>query len=153
MPDSAPWCGLPAAVLRTGSPSIEERTVTTLSAGPPTAPGPLDELLTVDCVTSDGAVRLVLSGEVDCATAPRLRRALDAAFASGPRAVTVDLLAVTFLDSAGLSALAIAHRTAATQDTRLRVLVGTRAVSRALQVTGLWDLLGVEQVEPGAGAA
>jgi anti-sigma B factor antagonist len=126
--------------------------VTTLSQGPPATPGPLDDLLTVETVILDDVVRLVLSGEVDCATAPMLRRALDTAFASGPRVVTVDLVAVTFLDSAGLSALAVAHRTAAAQDTRLRVLVGTRAVSRALQVTGLWDLLGVEQVEPRAGA-
>ena len=117
------------------------------------SPSPTDELLTVDSVTVDGTTRLVLAGEVDCSTAPLLRRTLDAAFADEPRGITVDLEAVTFLDSAGLSTLAIAHRTAAAQGVRLRVLVGTRAVARALQVTGLWDLLGVEQIEPGAGAA
>ena len=117
------------------------------------SPSTTDELLTVDTLRDDGALRLVLAGEVDCSTAPLLRRALDTAFAGQPREVTVDLEAVTFLDSAGLSTLAIAHRTAAGQGVRLRVLVGTRAVARALQVTGLWDLLGVEQVEPGVGAA
>src|SRR3712207_8380263 len=63
--------------------------------------------------------RLVLTGEVDCSTAPQLRRALDEAFAGQPREVVVDLEAVTFLDSGGLSTLAIAHRTAAGQGARL----------------------------------
>jgi anti-sigma B factor antagonist len=117
------------------------------------SPRPLTDLLTVDTVATDGSVRIVCAGEVDCSTAPDLRRALDDAFADGPRTVTVDLQDVTFLDSAGLSVLAVAHRTAAQSGARMRVLVGTRAVTRALQVTGLWDLLGVEQVEPGAGAA
>ncbi len=117
------------------------------------SPRPLTDLLTVDAASTDGAVRIVCAGEVDCSTAPELRRALDDAFADGPCAVTVDLEAVTFLDSAGLSVLAIAHRTARRSGARMRVLVGTRAVTRALQVTGLYDLLGVEQVQPGAGAA
>jgi anti-sigma B factor antagonist len=121
--------------------------VTTIS------PSSTDDLLTVEALVLDETTRLVLAGEVDCSTAPLLRRALDNAFADGRREVTVDLGAVTFLDSAGLSTLAIAHRTAAGQGARLRVLVGTRAVARALQVTGLWELLGVEQVGSGAGAA
>ena len=116
------------------------------------SPGPTDDLLSVETHAVDGAARLVLSGEVDCSTAPLLRRALDTAFADGSRSVTVDLEAVTFLDSAGLSTLAIAHRTAVGNGVRLRVLVGTRAVARALQVTGLWELLAVEQVERRAGA-
>ena len=117
------------------------------------SPGPTSELLTVDTVSTDSALRVVCAGEVDCSTAPALRRALDDAFAVGARAVTVDLEAVTFLDSAGLSVLAVAHRAADQSGTRLRVLVATRAVTRALQVTGLWELLGVEQVHAGAGAA
>ncbi|WP_336031286.1 STAS domain-containing protein [Geodermatophilus sp. FMUSA9-8] len=118
------------------------------------SPGPTSELLTVDAIPVDGAVRIVCAGEVDCSTAPALRRALDGAFADRPRGVTVDLEAVTFLDSAGLSALAVAHRTADQAGVPMRVLVATRAVTRALQVTGLWELLGCETVHPGtAGAA
>ncbi|MGY1609714.1 MULTISPECIES: STAS domain-containing protein [unclassified Geodermatophilus] len=117
------------------------------------SPRPAADLLTVDVIPADGAVRIVCTGEVDCSTAPELREAVDGALAGGPPVVTVDLEAVTFLDSAGLSVLAVAHRTADRAGTRLRVLVGTRAVARALQVTGLWELLGAEQVVPGAGAA
>jgi anti-sigma B factor antagonist len=47
---------------------------------------------------------LVVAGEVDMASAPRLRAALShLAAASGP--LTVDLTGVSFLDSAGIAAL------------------------------------------------
>jgi anti-sigma B factor antagonist len=38
------------------------------------------------------------------------------------------------------------------QDVRLHVLASSRAVVRPLQITGLWQLLHAEQVEPGAEA-
>jgi anti-sigma B factor antagonist len=62
---------------------------------------------------------------------------------------------VSFLDSAGLCVLAAAHNRCVSQDVRLRVLASSRAVVRPLQITGLWQLLHAEQVEPGdkAGSA
>jgi anti-anti-sigma factor len=54
-------------------------------------------------VSVDGAAVTVL-GEVDLATAPRLRSALAEA-AAGGTAVQVDLRAVRYLDSAGMAAL------------------------------------------------
>ncbi len=69
------------------------------------------------------------------------------------REITIDLDGVTFLDSAGLCVLASAHRRAVARGLRLRVLASGRAVIRPLQITGLWTLLGAEQVEPGAGSA
>jgi anti-anti-sigma factor len=48
--------------------------------------------------------QVVVAGEVDMASAPRLRAALSRAVAaSGP--LTVDLTAVSFLDSAGIAVL------------------------------------------------
>jgi anti-sigma B factor antagonist len=35
---------------------------------------------------------------------------------------------------------------------RFRVLASGRAVIRPMQITGLWELLGAEQVLPGAGS-
>jgi anti-sigma B factor antagonist len=68
------------------------------------------------------------------------------------RELTVDLTAVSFLDSAGLCVLAAAHRRAAAQQVGLRVLASSRAVVRPLQITGLWQLLNAEQVEAGTAA-
>jgi len=65
----------------------------------------------------------------------------------------VDLVGVTFLDSAGLCVLAAAHRTAAARGIGMQVLAASRAVIRPLQITGLWSLLGATQVEAKSGAA
>ncbi|MGY1620992.1 STAS domain-containing protein [Geodermatophilus sp. SYSU D00965] len=111
---------------------------------------PADELISVGVAATDTSVRLTVSGEVDSSSAPSLRTTVDEAFAAGAREITVDLDAVTFLDSAGLCVLAAAHRRAEEDGVRLRVLASNRAVTRPLQITGLWELLAVEQVEPGA---
>ena len=114
---------------------------------------PTTDLVSIDVTGSVATgVLLTVSGEVDSSTAPRLREVVDAAFADRVPALTVDLDGVTFLDSAGLCVLAGAHRRAAEGDVLLRVVASSRAVIRPLQITGLYDLLAVEHVEPGAGA-
>ena len=100
------------------------------------------------------ALRLTAVGEVDSSSAPLLRKHLDAVLdGDDVSELTIDLDGVTFLDSAGLCVLAAAHRRAVKDGVRLRVLASSRAVIRPLQITGLWDLLGVEKVEPGGGSA
>ncbi|MGY1690448.1 STAS domain-containing protein [Geodermatophilus sp. SYSU D01105] len=114
---------------------------------------PGDQLVSIDVATTTSAVRVTVAGEVDSSSAPSLRASVDEAFAAGADEITIDLDAVTFLDSAGLCVLAGAHRRADEAGVRLRVLASNRAVMRPLQITGLWELLAVEQVEPGAGSA
>jgi anti-sigma B factor antagonist len=114
---------------------------------------PATDLVSIDVAGSASGVHLTVTGEVDSASAPSLRSAVDAAFAGGARKLTVDLDGVTFLDSAGLCVLAAAHRRATESGVVLRVLASNRAVIRPLQITGLWQLLAVEQVQPGAGSA
>jgi anti-sigma B factor antagonist len=112
------------------------------------------DLVSIDVTGSaTTGVLLTVTGEVDSSTAPSLRAVVDSAFADRVRTLTVDLDGVTFLDSAGLCVLAAAHRRAAEDGVLLRVVASTRAVIRPLQITGLYDLLAVERVEPGAGAA
>jgi anti-sigma B factor antagonist len=115
---------------------------------------PIDDLVSID-VTGSAAtgVLLTVTGEVDSSTAPSLRAAVDKAFADGARSLTLDLESVTFLDSAGLCVLAGAHRRAAEHGVVLRVVASGRAVVRPLQITGLYGLLAVGQVRPGAGVA
>ena len=99
----------------------------------------------VRAATSSAGCTVSVSGEVDSATAPGLRGCLLEVLARpGTTTVEVDLRGVTFLDSAGLSALATAHRAAVSGDRLLRVRCGTaRAVVRPLQITGLWDVFTV----------
>ena len=105
------------------------------------------ELVTVEVSGTAPQVLLTVSGEVDSSSAPVVRQHLDALLDDAVRELTIDLTAVTFLDSAGLCVLAAAHRRAVAQDVRLRVLASSRAVVRPLQITGLWQLLQAEHVE------
>jgi anti-sigma B factor antagonist len=114
---------------------------------------PASDIVRFTVSSADSVVRVTAVGEVDSSSAPLLRAELETALDGQLRELVVDLDGVTFLDSAGLSVLAAAHRGALARDVRLRVLASGRAVIRPLQITGLWDLLGAEQVEPGTGSA
>ena len=104
---------------------------------------PLDLLTaTVEAPTSD--VRVVrLDGEIDLATAPRLREALLSVLDEPVRLVAVDLNGVGFLGAHGLDVLIIGYRTAMARDVRFVLSGGQRPVRRVLSITGLTGLLPV----------
>ena len=121
---------------------------------------PPSELVAIAVSGTGPLMRMTATGEIDSSSAPLIRKHLDAlldgleAPANGSvRELTIDLDGVTFLDSAGLCVLASAHRRAVAAGVQMRVLASSRAVIRPLQITGLWDLLGVEQVAPVTGSA
>lgn len=107
---------------------------------------PPADLVTIEVSGSADSVVITATGEIDSSSAPALRSHLDAVLDGGAAEFTVDLRGVTFLDSAGLCALAAAHRRAAAAGVSMRVLASSRAVIRPLQITGLWALLQVEHV-------
>jgi anti-sigma B factor antagonist len=107
-----------------------------------------EQLVALDVQRSDGSVRVVATGEIDSSSAPEFRRIVDALLdddESGVSEIVIDLAGVTFLDSAGLCVLAAAHRRTKGGSVQLRILASSRAVIRPLQITGLWELLRVEQ--------
>jgi anti-anti-sigma factor len=85
---------------------------------------------------SDGRFRLAVAGELDIASVDELRAALSAALDQGPSAVLVDLDALTFMDSTGISALVAAHRQAAAGGVVLTVVNSRGIVRRVLELTG-----------------
>ncbi len=89
---------------------------------------------------ADGVGTVLAVGDVDLLTAPQLSAALQQA-QEGTQAVLLDLSAVDFLGSAGLSVLVEAARRADDSGGRLAVLVTRHAVRRAIEVTGLDDVL------------
>ncbi len=109
---------------------------------------PPSDLVTVEVSGAAPHVRVSVAGEIDSSSAGVLRDRLEPLLDGGTGEVTLDLCAVTFLDSAGLCVLAGAHRQAVAHEVRIRVLASSRAVIRPLQITGLFDLLHVEQVDP-----
>lgn len=108
---------------------------------------PITDIVRIDVAAHGPAVHVTAVGEIDSSSAPALERCLDAVLAGELTRLTIDLRDVTFLDSAGLCVLAAAHKRTREQDVALRVLAASRAVIRPLQITGLWQLLGAEQVD------
>jgi anti-sigma B factor antagonist len=84
------------------------------------------------------------TGELDMASAPRLRDALFDAVADHDGDVVVDLAGVTFMDSTGLGVLATAYKRLGREGRRLVIKSPTRNVRRVLEVCRLDEVLAIE---------
>lgn len=97
-------------------------------------------------VTREGATVVVaLSGELDLATAPRLRSCLApmVTAATAPQELVLDLSDLSFLDASGISALLTVQRALAARGGRLCLRSPSRLVRRIVQVLDLDGLLPV----------
>jgi anti-sigma B factor antagonist len=91
----------------------------------------------VSVETVDGWQVLCLAGEVDVATAPRLRDRLVQLINEGPPQLVVDLSGLSFIDSMGLGALVSGLKRARAQDGDLRLAGPTDHVAKVLSITRL----------------
>ena len=85
----------------------------------------------------NGCRTLGVSGEIDLATAPSLRRELETLIAEAHSPAIVDLSAVTFIDASGLSELVAAKRTVAHTDVDIVLVDPSPTCRRILEITGL----------------
>ena len=90
---------------------------------------------------SAGTTTLVLHGELDCASAPHLRKHIGQALTDGTTRLVLDLTGVSFLDAVGLGALIGANRQLRERGGKLELRGTRRPVQRVLEITGLEDLL------------
>jgi anti-sigma B factor antagonist len=97
------------------------------------ASGPV---LTIGVRREAGHVLVIVAGELDIATVPRLREQLSALAASG-RPLIADLDRVSFIDAAGLGALAGAAGRAAAHGGSLHVVCARDLTRRLFCLTGL----------------
>ncbi|GAA1841178.1 STAS domain-containing protein [Asanoa iriomotensis] len=118
----------PAPRQATGGPRIEETEV----AAP----------LVVTLEPAGEVLRLRLAGELDMSTAPELlSRIADLAAGGSPR-VVVDLTALTFCDSAGLTVFVRGDRRCAEAGGWLRLTGAHGHVARVIEISGVGDSLG-----------
>ena len=94
--------------------------------------------------------QLLLSGEIDLASADALRRAgIRAVDALGPSdRLDIDLSGVTFIDSSGLGALVSIRNAADSAGREMSLLGASASVVRLLELTGLREVFTVLP-EPG----
>lgn len=99
--------------------------------------------ITVERRSFDGRAVVSVRGEVDLATAPELRSAIDAALDSGDGDLCLDLCGTTFMDSSGLHVLFDSHARAEALQRRLTIVCPAGAVRRLFEVTGFAERLHV----------
>jgi anti-sigma B factor antagonist len=92
---------------------------------------------------SDPGPILKPSGEVDIQTSPLLAEKLRSVLDQGFSSVVVDLGAVTFLDSTGLSVLVTGLKHCRAAGGEFRLLDPQPNVRRVLEITGLTDIFGL----------
>ncbi len=95
-----------------------------------------DDELTIRVRHAPGYVLVTVAGEVDIATVAGLRERL-VPLAVGGRPLVTDLNQVSFIDAAGLGALACAARLAAEHGSSLHVVCARQQARRLFRITGL----------------
>jgi anti-anti-sigma factor len=99
--------------------------------------GTMDLTFDIDTVKRKGVLIVVVVGELDLATSPRLDDHLTRALAGSEGKVIVDLDRVTFIDGTGISVLV---RAAQTSD-RFRIGPISAQVRRMFELTRMYDRL------------
>lgn len=101
----------------------------------------------------DGLEAVSVSGELDEATAPRLREALEAVMEQVDRPVVVDLSGCEFIDSTGLSLLVESQRRLAESDRSFAVCSVRPEVGRLLELTGIDTAIGLYETREEAASS
>jgi anti-anti-sigma factor len=92
-----------------------------------------------------GPTHLIVSGEVDLSTAPRLRAAGVAAITAPEcTGLAVDLSAVSFLDSSGVGALVAVRSAGAGLDRAVTIVNPSGRVRQVIDICGLAAEFGLE---------
>jgi anti-anti-sigma factor len=84
---------------------------------------------------------IVVTGELDIASAPELEQTLEQIHPERTKLVIVDLRELEFMDSTGLNTIVRAHRRLAECDCELTLVKGPPQVQRLLDLTGVADRL------------
>jgi anti-anti-sigma factor len=107
----------------------------------PMMPRPPSGGFTVEPADDATSRTLTLTGELDTLSVPVLEAAIARYCTGEPRALTLDLSQLTFIDSSGLWTILAAMRWCERQGRAFSVLPGSEAVQQVFEVTGLIDVL------------
>jgi anti-sigma B factor antagonist len=108
--------------------------------------------LSIEERSKERSVALLLSGELDIASAPRLQKEISRLCDAGASSLTLDLSALQFMDSTGLAAIVYASRLCDRHDCELALVPGPEIVQQVFELTGLAELLPFRAGADGASA-
>jgi len=128
----------------------DSRRPASLEPAPSPVPAPRDPVdsanLQVD-LASTAPLLVRVSGEIDIASAPRLRQELTDAMRRHGARLALDLSGVTFMDCAGINVLLAVRRHARLKEGWARVARASRGVRQVLTITGLHQEFGLAGTE------
>src|SRR3954471_1900661 len=107
----------------------------------------------VERAALSGAPGVVVRGDVDIDTAPRLTETLDAAIHETRGAFVLDLSEVSFLDSSGVHLLLRTRAVLGREDRALVVICPPGPTRRIFEVAGITDLFALFESRDGAAAS
>jgi anti-sigma B factor antagonist len=99
--------------------------------------------LAVKLTSRDGVDVLLVEGELDIATAPRLLTVLNKAVQDALHSLVVDLSKVAFMDSTGLALLINAHRRLTRRSKGFAVVCPAGPLRRVFEITDMVETLRV----------
>ncbi len=97
------------------------------------------EQLNIDVRRDTDRVVVVLDGELDMATAPRLQGAIDDPGVAAMPSVVLDLRELQFIDSTGLRVILAALQASRDRGQEFAITRGSAQVERLLSITGVAD--------------
>jgi anti-anti-sigma factor len=100
-----------------------------------------DESTTIDIVAAGELVTVIARGDIDAVAAPALRGALAEVIERGPTTVRIDMAAVDFLDSVGISVLVASFNQATDAGVGFELMSVPPSSRRVLEITRLTDVL------------
>jgi anti-sigma B factor antagonist len=98
--------------------------------------------------SGDEQTTLIVSGEIDALSAPRLRERIEDLLSQGARLLIVDLDGVDFMDSSGLGVLVSVNKKVAAQDRELKLVCHRRQLLTVFEITGLDQVFTFVDPEP-----
>ena len=86
---------------------------------------------------------LAVRGELDLTNIADLRRRIEAAFATGPPQLVIDLSQVSHIDSTGLAELISTHQRAMEMQGRMVLVVSSPSIRRTFEIRGVVNLFAI----------
>ncbi|PAD20200.1 anti-sigma factor antagonist [Terribacillus saccharophilus] len=105
--------------------------------------------LTVDVQENEGKSVVLLAGEIDAYTAPKLKEALLSLTEKEGNKVEVNLEQVNYMDSTGLGVFVSGLKSTKENNSELKLVQLQDRVYRLFEITGLIDVIDVDKTVQG----
>lgn len=105
--------------------------------------------LSIDVTNNEGVSNVVLTGEVDAFTAPKLKDTLLPLTKEKGQVVEVDFQDVNYMDSTGLGVFISALKSTKEHESTMRLVHMQDRVYRLFKITGLTEIINIESTVQG----